>query len=414
MSKLTLTRRELLERAGKAGLTLAAAQALLPRAFSGDRAPELIRIKVGILHSLTGIMANSESPLKDAELLAIEEINENGGVLGKRVEAVIEDPQSKFTDVFPEKAKELLLKDKVAAVFGCWTSVSRKNVLPVVENNNGLLFYPAAYEGVEHSKNVIYTGSTPNQLALAAVEWFLSREGGEKRKFYLLGSDYIYPRTVNLLIVKYLNTKGLQIVAEKYTPLGYLDYKAVVEDIKAKKPDVILSTLVSLSGSDSNPVFFNELAAAGITADMVPVCSLQPEEESLSGLDPAKVQGHFVAASYFQSIPTPKNQQFVNRFGKKYGKERTVTAAMQTAYFQVYLWKQAVERAKSTDVERVLETIRGQEFDAPEGKVQVDRNNNHTWKRFRVGKMTKDRQLEIVFESQECIAPDPYPELLKQ
>jgi urea transport system substrate-binding protein len=407
-----LTRRELLKTAGKAGLSLAAAQTMSPFAFSVDRAKDIPTIKVGILHSLSGFVASLEAPLRDAELMAIDEINQKGGVLAKRIEAVIEDPQSNFSKGFPEKAQKLLSEDKVAAVFGCWTSASRKSVLPVFEQNNGLLFYPAAYEGCENSKNVIYTGSTPNQLALAAVDWLLSKEGGEKRKFYLLGSDYIYPRVANLLISKYLRTKGLAPVAEKYTPLGHRDYQAVVADIKANKPDVILSTLNSLGGGESS--FFNELAAAGITANTVPVCSLLAEEECLSGLDPAKVQGHLAAASYFQSVATPQNKEFVKRFRDKYGKDRAITASMEAAYFQVYLWKQAVQKAKSTDPDKVLEAIRGQEVDAPGGKVKLDEINNHTWKRFRIGKITKDRQLNIVFESKEWIPPDPYPELLNQ
>ncbi len=206
------------------GLTLAAAQALSPFVLSGcapggaggtGAAASGGTIKVGILHSLTGTMAISETSLKDAELMAIDEINAKGGVLGKKVEAIVEDPESKFTDVFPEKAKKLLLKDKVPVVFGCWTSVSRKNVLPVFEENNGLLFYPVQYEGNESSKNVVYTGAAPNQQILPAVEWLMSKAGGEKKKFYLLGSDYIFPRTANLIIVKYLESKGLSPVAEK-------------------------------------------------------------------------------------------------------------------------------------------------------------------------------------------------------
>jgi urea transport system substrate-binding protein len=297
----------------------------------------------------------------------------------------------------------------VAAVFGCWTSASRKNVLLVLEQDNGLLFYPVSYEGNEYSKNIIYTGTIPNQHALAAVDWFLSKEGGEKKKFYLVGSDYIYPRTVNLIITKYLNTKGLQVVAEKYTPLRHRDYQAIVADIKATQPDVILSSLVSLGDGDSNQSFFNELAAAGIKAETVPVCSLLSEEEFLPGLDATQVQGNVVAASYFQSVATPKNAAFVKRVQEKYGKDRAVTATMETAYSQVYLWKQAVEQARSTEVDKVLEAIRGQEFNTPEGKIKVDDQNHHTWKPIRIGKITQDRQFEIVFESKEWIPPDPYP-----
>src|SRR5262245_3056904 len=190
-------------------------------------------IKVGILHSLTGTMAISEKSLKDAELLAIEEINEAGGVLGKKIVPIVEDPESKFTTVFPDKAKKLLLNDNVAVVFGCWTSVSRKNVLPVFQKNNGLLFYPVQYEGNEASKNVVYTGAAPNQQIIPAVEWLLSKEGGEKKKFYLLGTDYVFPRTANLIIVKYLESKGLKAVAEEYTPFEHKDYQNIIQNIKA-------------------------------------------------------------------------------------------------------------------------------------------------------------------------------------
>src|SRR5437763_16567767 len=246
-----MTRRDLLKRAGGAGLTLAAAQALSPFLLSGcggnggggggKTAGSGPTIKVVILHSLTGTMAISEKSLNEVERMAIDEINNAGGVLGKKIEPVVEDPESKFTDVFPDKARKLLLKDKVAAVFGCWTSVSRKNVLPVFEENNGLLFYPVQYEGNECSKNVVYTGAAPNQQILPAVEWLMSKEGGEKKKFYLLGTNYVFPRTANLVIVKYLESKGLKPVEEKYTPFGHKDYAEIVQDIKTKAPDVIFS-----------------------------------------------------------------------------------------------------------------------------------------------------------------------------
>src|SRR5882672_10824450 len=258
-----MTRRDLLKKAGRSSLTLAAAGSLSPFLFSGCGGGGAggggSKIKVGILHSLTGTMAISETSLRDVELMALEEINSAGGVLGQKVEAIVEDPESKFTTVFPEKAKKLLLKDEVAAVFGCWTSVSRKNVLPVFEENNGLLFYPVQYEGNECSKNVVYSGAAPNQQILPAVKWLL--EKGYK-KFYLLGSDYVFPRTANLIIVKYLKEKGLDPVAEKYTPLGHQDYANIIQDIVAKEPDVIFSTI----NGDSNTNFYKELASQGIKA----------------------------------------------------------------------------------------------------------------------------------------------------
>jgi len=366
-------------------------------------------IKVGILHSLTGTMAISEKSLKDAELMAIEEINTAGGVLGKKVEAVVEDPESKFTTTFPDKAKKLLLQDKVAAVFGCWTSVSRKNVLPVFEENNGLLFYPVQYEGNESSKNVIYSGAAPNQQIIPAVEWLLSEKGGSKKKFYLLGTDYVFPRTANLIIVKYLKSKGLEAVEEKYTPFGYSDYAAIVQDIKLKAPDVIFSTI----NGDSNVNFYNELQSQGITADKVPVVAVSVGEDELRDLDPSKVKGHLAAWNYYQSIDTPKNKEFVKKFQDKYGKDRVTDDPIAAAYAQVYLWKNAVEKAKSTDVDKVRDAfVKGGPigFDAPEGQIKVDPKNLHVYKAFRMGKIQADKQFDIIYETPP-IEPDPYPQV---
>jgi urea transport system substrate-binding protein len=365
-------------------------------------------VKVGILHSLTGTMAISEKSLKDAELMAIEEINEAGGVLGKKIVPVVEDPESKFTTVFPDKAKKLLLNDNVAVVFGCWTSVSRKNVLPVFEKNNGLLFYPVQYEGNEASKNVVYTGAAPNQQILPAVEWLLKKEGGEKKKFYLLGTDYVFPRTANLIIVKYLESKGLKAVAEEYTPFGHKDYQNIIQKIKSSGADVIFSTI----NGDSNVNFYNELAAQGITADKIPVVAVSVGEDELTGLDPSKVKGHLAAWNYFQSVDTPKNKEFVKKFQDKYGKDRVTDDPIAAAYCQVYLWKNAVELAKSFDVDEVRKALlTGKvEFDAPEGMVKVSPKNLHVYKAFRMGKTRDDKQFDIIYETPP-IEPDPYPEV---
>ena len=398
------------------GLTLAAAQAFSPFILSGcgpagSGGSSGNTIKVGILHSLTGTMAISETSLKDSELMAIDEINAAGGLLGKKIEPIVEDPESKFTDVFPEKAKKLLLKDKVPVVFGCWTSVSRKNVLPVFEENNGLLFYPVQYEGNESSKNVVYTGAAPNQQILPGVEWLLSKAGGEKKKFYLLGSDYIFPRTANLIIVKYLESKGITPVAEKYTPLGHLEYQNIVQDIKKADPDVIFSTI----NGDSNVNFYNELAAQGITADKCPVVAVSVGEDELRGLDPAKVKGHLAAWNYFESIDSPVNKEFVKKFKAKYGADRVTDDPIEAAYFGVYFWKKAVEKAGSTDVDKVRDAIvhgsgEGIEFDAPEGKVRLDPKTQHTYKYFRMGKIRDDKQFDIIYTT-DLIAPDPYPQI---
>lgn len=402
-----LTRREMLRKAGRTSFTLAAASALSPFVVSGCSSGGGNTIKVGILHSLTGTMAISEMSLKDVELMAIEEINNAGGVLGKKIEPIIEDPESKFTTLFPEKAKKLLLKDKVATVFGCWTSVSRKNVLPVFEENNGLLFYPVQYEGNESSKNVVYTGAAPNQQILPAVDWLLSKEGGSKKRFYLLGSNYVFPRTANLIIVKYLESKNLKPVAEEYTPLGHQDYQAIVQRIKKERPDVIFSTI----NGDSNVNFYNELANQGITADNIPVCAVSVGEDELRGLDPAKVKGHLAAWNYFQSLNTPKNKEFVKKFKDKYGQDRVTDDPIEAAYFQVYFWKLAVEKAGSTEVDQVREAFRGNiEFDAPGGKVKLDPKTQHTYKRFHMGRIRDDKQFDVV-HSTDLIAPDPYPQI---
>jgi len=400
------TRRDIL----KSSLTLAAAGALSPFVLSGCTGGNRRggnTIKVGILHSLTGTMAISEKSLRDVELMAIEEINKSGGVLGKQVEAVVEDPESKFTDVFPEKAKKLLLKDKVAAVFGCWTSVSRKNVLPHFEENNGLLFYPVQYEGNECSKNVVYTGAAPNQQILPAVEWLMSKEGGSKKKFYLLGTNYVFPRTANLIIVKYLESKGLKAVEEKYTEFGHKDYSTYIQDIKDKEPDVIFSTI----NGDSNVNFYNELAAAGITADKVPVVAVSVGEDELMGLDPAKVKGHLAAWNYFQSVDTPANKEFVQKFQDKYGKNAVTDDPIEAAYIGVYFWKKAVEKAGATDVDKVRAAFKdGIDFDAPSGKVKLDAKTQHTWKPFMMGKIRDDKQFDIVHKT-EPIEPVPYPQV---
>ena len=361
-------------------------------------------MKVGILHSLTGTMAISESSLKDAELMAIEEINAAGGVLGKKIVPIVEDPESKFTTEFPNKAKKLLLSDDVACVFGCWTSVSRKNVLPVFEKNNGLLFYPVQYEGNEASKRV-YTGAAPNQQILPAIDWLLSKEGGEKKKFYLLGSDYVFPRTANLIITKYLESKGLKPVAEEYTPLGHKEYPNVVQKIKETNPDVIFSTI----NGDSNVNFYNELASQGITADKIPVVAVSVGEDELRGLDPTKVKGHLAAWNYFQSIDTPKNKEFIKKFQDKYGKDRVTDDPIEAAYIGVYLWKAAVEKAGSTDVDKVRAAFKSNiEFDAPGGSIKLDPKTQHIYKRFYMGKIRDDKQFDIVHKT-DLIAPVPYP-----
>jgi urea transport system substrate-binding protein len=375
---------------------------------------------VGILHSLTEFMAISEVSLKDAELMAIDEINNAGGVLGKKIEPVIEDPASDFDKGFPEKARKLLQDDKVVTVFGCWTSASRKSVLPVFEKSNGLLFYPVQYEGKECSKNVVYTGAAPNQQILPAVDYLWKVMG--KRKFYLLGSDYIFPRTANQIVRAQLkNVYKANPIAEKYADLKATpaDLKAIVDEIRKADPDVIFSTI----NGDSNVPFYNELAANGLTADKVPTCAMSVAEDEMRALlgKEAKLEGQLAAWNYFQSVQTPENAEFVKKFKARYdkpGDSRVTDDPIEAAYFQVYLWKLAVEKAGSTDVDKVLAAIRDArspiEFKAPGGLVRLDPHNQHTWKPFRMGKARADGQFEILYEHKEdgkvaLIRPDPYP-----
>jgi urea transport system substrate-binding protein len=398
----------MLKTSGKTAALLAASSALGPFVLSGCSGKGGDKIKVGILHSLSGTMAISEASLKDVEVMALEEINKSGGVLGKQVEWVIEDPESKFTDVFPAKARKLLNKDKVVAVFGCWTSVSRKNVKPVFEEDNGLLFYPVQYEGNECSKNIVYTGAAPNQQIIPAVDWLLSKEGGSKKKFYLLGTDYVFPRTANLIIVKYLESKGMKVIAEKYTPFGHKDYATIVQDIVNKAPDVIFSTI----NGDSNVNFYNELASQGVTADKIPSVAVSVGEDELRDLDPATVKGHLAAWNYYQSLDNQQNKEFVKKFQDMYGKNRVTDDPIEAAYIGVYLWKAAVEKAKSTDVDAVREAFKSNiEFDAPGGKIKLDPENQHIWKRFMMGRIRDDKQFDVVYKT-ELIKPDPYPQVV--
>jgi urea transport system substrate-binding protein len=405
-----LNRRDLLKFSGKAA-TLAAAQSLAPFVFSGcNLAPPSVdrSIKVGLLHSQTGTMSISESSLIDTELMAIDEINAKGGVLGRPIDAIVEDGRSRSADVFPKKAHKLLVEDQVAVVFGCWTSASRKAVLPVFEEHNGLLFYPVQYEGNESSRNIIYAGAAPNQQILPAADWLLGAEGGSRKRFYLLGSDYIFPRTANFILRKYLESRGAEVVREKYSPLGHQAYKEIVADIGKVEPDVVVSTI----NGDSNVGFYSELAAQGITADTIPVVATSVGEDELRGLLPAWVKGHLSAWNYFESIDSPINKEFIRRFQEEHGLDRVTDDPMEAAYFQVYLWKLAVEKAGSFDVDRVRDAFAaGIEFDAPEGKVKVDPKTHHTYRKFRMGRIRADRQFDIVFESPDWIAPDPYPSI---
>ncbi len=356
-------------------------------------------VKVGLLHSLSGTMAISETSVRDAEKLAIDEINAAGGVMGKKIEIVEEDGASD-PQIFAEKAKKLLSSDKVATIFGCWTSASRKAVLPVVEQQNGLLWYPTQYEGMEASKNIMYMGSAPNQQIVPAVEFFL-KQG--KKKIFLVGSDYVFPQTANRIIKAQLAAQGGECVGEEYTPMGYTDYATIISKIKAAKPDAIINTL----NGDSNVAFFKQLKDAGISAADMPVMSFSIAEEEIKGIGAQNVAGHYVSWNYYQTTKTPANEKFVAAYKKAYGADRVTDDPIEAAYDAVYLWKAAVEKAKSFDVAEVTKAAKGLTFDAPEGQVKIDGDNQHLFKTVRIG-IVKDDGLIYEVEATEPVKPDPY------
>ncbi len=357
-------------------------------------------IKVGVLHSLSGTMSISETAVKDASLLAIDEINANGGVMGKQLEVVIEDGASDWP-TFAEKARKLLQSDQVAVVFGGWTSASRKAMLPVFESNNGLLFYPVQYEGLETSPNIFYTGATTNQQIVPAVEYLLEQGN---TKFYLLGSDYVFPRTSNLIINKQLKAAGLEAVGEEYTPLGHTEYSTVIAKIKAADPDVVFNTL----NGDSNVAFFKQLKDAGISPEDLTTVSVSVAEEEITGIGADNMMGHLVAWNYFQTTDTPENTKFVEAFKAKYGESRVTDDPIEAGYFGVYLWANAVEKAGSVDVAAVKQAAKGLEFQAPGGLVTVHNENQHVSKTVRIGVVRDDGQINEVWNSGEPVAPDPY------
>ncbi|QJC50190.1 urea ABC transporter substrate-binding protein [Paenibacillus albicereus] len=357
-------------------------------------------IKVGILHSLSGTMAISEVSVKDAEMMAIDEINAKGGVLGKQLVPVVEDGASDWP-TFAEKARKLLSEDKVATVFGGWTSASRKAMLPVFEELNGLLWYPVQYEGLESSPNIFYTGATTNQQIVPAVSWLLENRG---KKMYLLGSDYVFPRTANKIIKAQLAAEGGELAGEEYTPLGHTDYTTIISKIKAAKPDIVFNTL----NGDSNVAFFKQLKDAGISAADLTTLSVSVAEEEIRGIGADVLEGHLAAWNYYQTTDTPANKTFVEAYKAKYGADRVTADPIEAGYDAVYLWAAAVEKAGSTDVAAVKEAAKELEWDAPEGKVKIDGETQHLYKTVRIGEVQADGQFKEVWSSGEPVQPDPY------
>ena len=369
-------------------------------------------IKVGILHSLSGTMAISETTLKDTILMMIDEQNKKGGLLGRKLEAVVVDPASDWP-LFAEKARELLEKDKVAVVFGCWTSVSRKSVLPVFEKDNGLLFYPVQYEGEESSKNVIYTGAAPNQQAIPAVD-YLMKEVGVKR-WVLEGTDYVYPRTTNKILEAYLKAKGVvdADISINYTPFGHADWQTRVAAIKrfgsAGKKTAVVSTI----NGDANVPFYKELGNQKISAEDIPVVAFSVGEEELSGLDAKPLVGHLAAWNYFESINTPMNKDFIAKW-KTYIKKpnRTTNDPMEAHYIGFNLWAQAVTKAKSTDVEKVLAVLPGLETPNLTGGMAKLLPNHHITKPVYIGEVRADGQFDVVWKSMGTVPGDAWSDYL--
>lgn len=357
-------------------------------------------IKVGILHSLSGTMAISEVTVKDAELLAIEEINAAGGVLGKKIEAVVEDGASDWP-TFAEKATKLIAQDKVATVFGGWTSASRKAMLPVFEKRKALLWYPVQYEGLESSPYIFYTGATTNQQIVPALD-YLKEEG--KKKLFLVGSDYVFPRTANKIIKAYAAANGMEILGEEYTPLGHTEYSTLVNKVVDAKPDAVFNTL----NGDSNVAFFKQLKSAGVTADKMPVMSVSVAEEEVKGIGVDNIAGHLVAWNYYQTTDLPANKKFVEAFKAKYGADRVTSDPMEAGYNAVYLWAEAVKKAGTTEVEAVKKAAGGIALERPEGMVTIDGENQHMFKTARIGVIETDGLIKEVWNSGEPIKPDPY------
>jgi urea transport system substrate-binding protein len=373
-------------------------------------------IKVGVLHSLSGTMAISETVLKDTVLMAIDEINAKGGVLGRKLEPVVVDPASNWP-LFAEKTKQLLTQDKVAVIFGCWTSVSRKSVLPVVEELNGLLFYPVQYEGEELSKNVFYTGAAPNQQAIPAVDYLMSKDGGGAKRWVLLGTDYVYPRTTNKILRAYLHSKGVKDtdIDEKYTPFGHSDYQTIVADIKKFSAGGKTAVVSTING-DSNVPFYKELGNAGLKAKDVPVVAFSVGEEELRGVDTKPLVGHLAAWNYFMSLKNPTNDAFKKEWAayatahKLPGADKPLTNdPMEATWIGIHMWKQAVEKAKSTDVDKVIAAMAGQKFTAPSGIVsEMDLKNHHLHKSVFIGEIKADGQFNVVWKTPGPVKAKPW------
>src|ERR1039458_8036938 len=381
-----------------AGLAFAAAAAVQP-AKAEDT------IKVGILHSLSGTMAISETTLKDVMLMLIADLNKKGGLLGKQLEAVVVDPASDWP-LFAEKARELISQDKVAAVFGCWTSVSRKSVLPVFKELNSILFYPVQYEGEESERNVFYTGAAPNQQAIPAVDYLMSKDGGNVKRWVLAGTDYVYPRTTNKILEAYLIQKGVakEDIMINYTPFGHSDWQTIVSDIKkfgsAGKKTAVVSTI----NGDANVPFYKELGNQGIKATDIPVVAFSVGEEELAGLDTKPLLGHLAAWNYFESIKTPANATFIKEWHEfTKNRKRTTNDPMEAHYIGFNMWVKAVEKVKSTDPDKVIDALPGTKAPNLTGGISTLLPNHHITKPVYIGEIRGDGQFDVVWKTKGLV-----------
>ena len=387
-----------------AALTLSA----LPSFADGHSCP----VRVGVLHSLSGTMAISETTLKDTMELLVEQQNAAGGLLGCEIEAVVVDPASDWP-LFAEKARELITVEEVDVIFGAWTSVSRKSVLPVIEELNGLMFYPVQYEGEESSKNVFYTGAAPNQQAIPATDYYLEELGVEK--FALLGTDYVYPRTTNKILEQYLTDNGIadDDIFVNYTPFGHNDWSKIVADVVALAEDGKKVGVISTINGDANVGFYKELAAAGVSADDIPVVAFSVGEEELSGLDTANLVGHLAAWNYFQSADTEANEEFIQAWQARMGADRVVNDPMEAHYIGFNMWVNAVTEAGTTDVDVVRDAMYGQEFPNLTGGTAVMLPNHHLAKPVLIGEILDDGQFDIISQTEE-VAGDAWTDFLPE
>ena len=389
-----------------------ASLALAPGALQAQEEP----IKVGVLHSLSGTMAISETTLKDVMLMLIEEQNANGGLLGRPLEAVVVDPASDWP-LFAEKARELIEGEEVDVVFGCWTSVSRKSVLPVFEELNGLLFYPVQYEGEESSRNVFYTGAAPNQQAIPAVEYLMSEDGGGAERFVLLGTDYVYPRTTNKILRAFLNANGIgdEDIMETYTPFGHSDWQTIVADVQEFASQGKQTAIVSTINGDANVPFYKELANQGVDASELPVVAFSVGEEELSGIDTSDLVGHLAAWNYFMSVDTPENDEFIAAWHDFIKNENRVTNdPMEAHYIGFKMWVQAVEQAGTTDVDAVRQAMYGQKVKNLTGGTAVMNTNHHLSKPVLIGEIQEDGQFETVWETDDVVVGDAWSDYIPE